>query len=137
MNRTIKFRGKRPNSGKWIYGYLFEDGIYSYILSERFKAPECSCEVIPETVGRLTGYPDKEGSELYSGDVVKEWFDDEVEPDGGFWVESVVAEHKGCICLMEIGFDYAKSIDEPALLHNYHTKVIKCGNIHEPKQPNQ
>lgn len=53
MKREIIFRGKRPNSGKWIEGYLFQSGGFSYILhKDHFTAPECACEVLTESVGQ-------------------------------------------------------------------------------------
>lgn len=70
MKREILFRGKRPNSGKWIQGYLFEKDGFSWILSDRFSSPECSCEVIPETVGQFTGLTDKNGVKIFEGDIL-------------------------------------------------------------------
>lgn len=69
--RTIKFRGKRPNSGKWITGYLVVNGIYSHILAAGHLAVDCTTEVSPETVGQSTGHLDEENTEIYEGDIVR------------------------------------------------------------------
>ena len=78
--REVKFRGKRPNSGKWIMGYLFQKDGFSWILSDKFPAPECSCEVLTETVGQFTGLKDKNGKDIYEGDVCtfSDWIPKEI-----------------------------------------------------------
>lgn len=93
MERTILFRGKRPNSGKWIQGYLYQESGFSWILSERFKTPECSCEVIPETVGEFTGLTDKNSVKVFSDDLLKDGKEDVFrvyQIAGGFCVKSSV-----------------------------------------------
>ena len=68
MAREIKFRGKDPKGG-WVEGYYLQDLTQGEMRSYIFNCP-CCWDVIPETVGQFTGQLDKNGKEIYEGDVV-------------------------------------------------------------------
>lgn len=73
MERTIKFRGKNKKSGKWIYGYYFKNRGIDFIAPDEFANGKTweDYKAIPETVGQLTGLLDKNGKEIWEGDIVR------------------------------------------------------------------
>lgn len=74
--RDIKFRGINKSAKQWAYGdLLHKDGkvFMGYWVTDA-NSPSgdgyVECEVIPETIGQYTGLHDKNGTDIYEGNIM-------------------------------------------------------------------
>ena len=130
MKREIKFRGKVIDSDKWVFGDLLwnngvpiivqqvsrsyvEGGLYWHIETPAYK-------VDTSTVGQFTGLLDKNGNEIYEGDVIMLRKYKRVVK-----YNSRIAQFRGYL------FKYNSSV-ELYQSESHETKII--GNIHDKQQ---
>ena len=116
MNREIKFRGRVKHSNEWKYGSLlsYADGECNIITETGHRID--TWNVDPTTVGQYTGLKDKNGKEIYEGDIIG------IPEDVDFLPETVIFK-EGCFMAQD---DYT-AIAMNSIDTEYRTII---GNIH-------
>ena len=121
--REIKFRGKRVEDNEWIFGYYVVTCDSNRIIYEDYEGFYCEEEVIPESVGQYTGLRDKNGREIYEGDIVH------LSSDDGVDYKALIVFKDGGFCAID-GSENDYSVRRYGL-SRYDLKVEVIGNIYE------
>lgn len=124
--RPIKFKGKRIDNGEWIEGDLLHDYWFSTIHTEpyciRYKIDNhysYPIPIDPATLCQFTGLYDKDGKEVWEGDMVVYTLNHDSTQ---MQIESVIK-----------WFNHAWRLDNIWLLTEIRTITV-IGNIHDKEE---
>lgn len=131
-NREIKFKGKRVDNGEWIYGFLdvrVNDVLIRFVGDNNENDYQ---GVDPETVGQFIGLLDKEGVEIYEGDICR------VKEDGNEYDHGTLHRVQYWDQDSYPAFDFEPPYDEDAngiQCAIFGSSIEVIGNTHDNPEP--
>ena len=140
MKREIKFRGKRSKDDEWVYGGL----VYrlpkhpEIIVNEYITHQNGECEdnfvfyqdIYEDTVGQFTGLHDRNGEEIYEGDIVN--FDDSPYSVYAHLYTGKVVFYKGQFCVEHYEDCFTTTFYTPLFKDDFaDKKTTVLGNIYD------
>lgn len=129
MNREIKFRGKNYEN-KWKYGDLVQEK-WKQGKAIMIKKETTAWSVLEDTVGQYTGLHDKNGKEIYEGDIVlyQDW---EMAYEGGgndSFINKGIVEYCEDNCCFNV--TERQTVDLADVLYKDNEDLEVIGNIYD------
>lgn len=98
MKRKIKFRGKKIDTGEWVFGSLLSlhpdicEVFFVESVDKYNGVKTVVAKVNPDTVGQFTGLLDKDGREIFEGHIISVRMD-QCDKVGRFFCKTELPEY--------------------------------------------